>query len=458
MWHECSVFQGRRFIVIQKLSYRRLFCIRLLSLVSGAALIDGALAQDSSTFVSGSNQRTSIVVVSDRPTDSGTNGLSTPTTRSAAPAAGRSNRQATLDEAAANTSAPAGRPGGPGERASLEMIAPQAQAHIDYALNLAERGAVQSAQDEFTTALDLIADALDADTRNIARAHARAVQAGLTAIEETKDFVPADTPHNVVINLAQLAATHQTPVLRNVDVAQMTRAEALQRYHSYATQQLAFAGGHSAIASSALYGLGRAECVTTAGASGRNHLGAPNAMALYQAALLVDPQNYMASNELGVLMARFGDLDSAAGQLEHSLSIKPQAESWHNLAAVYRQMGQSEKAEQAERAREQLIAAPRSTGSAPKDSTDLAARPQLQWVDTETFAATATPFGLDGPAVSSNKAASVAQRESLGKRLISKLNPWPKADSPQQNTTTTELSQKGDPSRSGEAGGRTIFK
>jgi tetratricopeptide (TPR) repeat protein len=280
----------------------------------------------------------------------------------------------------------------------------------------------------------------------------------LTAIQETKDFVPADTPHNVVINLARLAATHQTPVLRNVDVTQMTRAEALQRYHSYATQQLAFAGGRSAIASSALYGLGRAECVTTAGAGSRNRLGAPNAMALYQAALLVDPQNYMASNELGVLMARFGDLSSAAGQLEHSLSIKPQAETWHNLAAVYRRMGQPEKAEQAEREREKLVAAPRNTAGVAKDSTDLASRPQLQWVDTDTFAASATPYGLDGPAVSSNKSAPTSQRDSLGKRLFSKLNPWPKANSPQQNTDTTELSQKADTSRSGEGSGRKFFQ
>jgi hypothetical protein len=306
-------------------------------------------------------------------------------------------------------------------------------------------------------ALDLIADALDADTNNTTRAHARAVQAGLTAIEETKDLVPSDTPHNVVINLAQLAATHQTPVLKNVDVARMSRAEALQRYHTYATQQLAFGGDRSAIASSAMYGLGRSQCVTTAGASNRNPLGGPNAMALYQAALLVDPQNYMASNELGVLMARYGDLDSAADHLVHSLSIKPQAETWHNLATVYRRKGQSDQAEQAEREREKLLAAPRGQGAAAQDSTDLAARPQMRWVDVDTFAATSTPYGLDGPAVSSNKPVSIAQRESLGKRLISKLNPWPKADKPQQNADTTPLRQKAEPSRIAEDS-RSLFK
>ena len=414
--------------MLQKLYLRRLFCTRLVTLICGASLIDCASAQQSNTSASGVSQAASIAVVSNHPTASGNERLSM------------------------------AHPEALGERTSLEMIAPQAQAHIDYALNLAERGAVQSAQTEFIMALDLIADAVDADTNNEARAHARAVQAGLTAIEEAKDFVPADTPHNVVINLAQLAAIHQTPVLKDTDVSRMTRAEALQRYHTYATQQLAFAGGQSAIASSALYGLGRSECVTTAGASTRNPLGAPNAMALYQAAILVDLQNYMASNELGVLMARYGDLDSAAGQLTHSLSIKPQPETWHNLATVYRRMGQTEKAEQAERERGKLQAAPRSSVALAKDSTDLGARSPVQWVDTDAFAATATPDGLDGSAANSNKTTSIAQRDSIGKRLIARLNPWPKTDKSQQNTDSNQLSQRADPSRGSEPDGRTLFK
>jgi len=328
------------------------------------------------------------------------------------------------------------------------MIAPQAQAHIDYALNLAQRGAVESAQAEFIVALDLVADALDADTKNTNRAHARAVQAGLTAIHEASDFVPADTPHNVAINLAQLATTHHTPVFTNIDATHMTRAEALQRYHCYATQQLAFAGGRSAIASSALYGLGRAECVTAAGASNRNPLGAPNAMALYQAALIVNPQNYLASNELGVLMARFGDLQGAADQLEQSLSIKPQVETWHNLAIVYGRLGQTEKSKQAEREPEKLAASSRTSNDKGTG---------LHWVDVDTFASTTTPYGLDGPAVNANKSAPVAQQASLGKRFIAKLNPWPKTNSREKNSTTAEINAKAETSRDNEATGRMNY-
>jgi tetratricopeptide (TPR) repeat protein len=345
-------------------------------------------------------------------------------------------------------------------RTSLDIIAPQAQAHVDYALNLAERGAVQSAQAEFIAALDLISDALDADTGSAARAHARAAKAGLTALRETKDFVPADTPHDIEINLSQLASTHQTPVLKNIDTRGMSRAEALQRYHSYATQQLTFAAGHSSIASSALYGLGRAETVTTAGASTRNPLGSPNAMAFYQAALQVDPQNYMASNELGVLMARYGDLEGAGAQFSHSISVKPQVETWHNLATVYRRMGQTENAERAEREREKLAAAQRSQADKPMNAADLAARPTVKWVDAETFAASSTPYEFDKPTGNSKNSAAVAQKDSLGKRLISKLNPWSKADKPALNATSepAQLNEKPDPPRGADAEGRSLFK
>jgi tetratricopeptide (TPR) repeat protein len=367
-------------------------------------------------------------------------------------------QQTPINGLTANPSLRNGLSNGRRERSSLEMIAPQAQAHNDYALKLAECGAVQSAQAEFTIALGMIADALDADTRNATRAHARAVQTGLTAIEETQDFMPADTPHDIGINLAQVAATHKTPVLRNIDTTRMTRAEALQRYHSYATQQLAFAGGRSTIASAALYGLGRAESVTIAGASTRNRLGAPNAMALYQSALLVDPQNYMAANELGVLMARYGDLDGAAGQFLHSVSLKPQLETWHNLAAVYRRMGQLELSKRAEQEREKMLAEARSRGAAAENPSDLGSSPTLQWVDVDTFAATGTAQGFDGPAVRVNQTSAIPQRDSLGKRLVAKMMPSPKGGKPQQNPDATQLSQKTDPSRGGEGDGWTLFK
>ena len=156
-------------------------------------------------------------------------------------------------------------------------------------------------------------------------------------------------------------------------------------------------------------------------------------------------------------MARFVDLNGASDQFSHSLSIKPQAETWHNLAVVYRRLGQTEKADAADQEREKLLAVPRGEGGTAKDSTDLAARPTMRFVDNETFAATATPYGLDGPPANSNKAASVAEKESFAKRWIAKLNPWPNADKSPRNTNNPQNSEA-DHSRSAEAAGRSLYK
>jgi hypothetical protein len=156
-------------------------------------------------------------------------------------------------------------------------------------------------------------------------------------------------------------------------------------------------------------------------------------------------------------MARFGDLPGAAEQLEHSVSIKPRVETWHNLATTYERMGQIEKSQQAENERQKLLAAPR-TDTIAKDSTDLGARTNLRWIDADTFAATATPYGLDGPPVNANKSTSIAQRESLGKRWIAKWNPWSKTGKPNQNTDSPQTGQETNPSRGNEADGRLISK
>ena len=438
----------------QELHQRQMLRFGSAMLVVGASLVECLLAQAADSGPSDTQPASTIVVVSHR----SMSGENLQVTRLASRPTASSVARAQSAPTATNATTPGAQSVVDDARTSLQVIAPQAQAHINYALNLAERGAVQSAQAEFTMALTLIADALDADAKNSPRAHARAAQAGLTAIKETKDFVPADAPHDIEINVAQLAATHQTPILRGVDTTALTRADALQRYHTYATQQLAFAGGQSTIASQALYGLGRAECVTTAGAGTRNRLGSPNAMAFFQAALLVDPQNYMASNELGVLMARFGDLESAAGQLSHSLTIKPQAETWHNLATVFRRMGESELADQADQERATLLAATRNGSIRGGNSTDLASRPTMQWVDNDTFAASASPYSFDGPAVSSSKPAPVAKQESFGKRLMAKVIPRWNADKSHSSTDLTKLSSKTAPSPVGATEGRSLFK
>ena len=62
-------------------------------------------------------------------------------------------------------------------------------------------------------------------------------------------------------------------------------------------------------------------------------------MAFYQAAVMVDPKNFMAANELGVILAQCGKLKSASKALSYSASLHRRSETFHNLAVVYGKLG-----------------------------------------------------------------------------------------------------------------------
>jgi tetratricopeptide (TPR) repeat protein len=156
---------------------------------------------------------------------------------------------------------------------------------------------------------------------------------------------------------------------------------ALQRYYTYAQEQLAEACGNEPTASMALYGMGKIHTLLARRSGEFETLHGPKAMAMHQAALLVDPNNYRAANELGVLLARYSQLDDARRVLLHSLSIYPQAESWHNLSVVHERLGENDLARRA-RYEWQLVRE-RRNGVAVADNT---VESPVQWVDSNTFA------------------------------------------------------------------------
>ena len=246
----------------------------------------------------------------------------------------------------------------PPSGSSIVLLARQCDEHIRYAFSLAERGAAYSAREEFIEALQLVSGALDAD--NGTQMHSRALKAGLRALKEADDFAPRQLRHETELDFTHLTATHQTPVLKGVDKTRLKPIDALQSYYAFATQQLARAGGDEPAASLALYGLGRVEAASYTRPSAKISMGGPKAIALHQAALMVNPQNHMAANELGVLLARYGQMKDAKVVLLHSLSASPQPETWHNLAIVHQKLGELEQARQARMNYESLTAVNRT--------------------------------------------------------------------------------------------------
>jgi hypothetical protein len=90
----------------------------------------------------------------------------------------------------------------------------------------------------------------------------------------------------------------------------------------------------------------------------------------------------MASNDLGVLLADNGNLGAALAALKHGLSIQPQSNAWRNLAHVYRELGDEDRARRANI----LATTSREAEIADRKARHGSRHPQVQWVDPGTFA------------------------------------------------------------------------
>ncbi|MEN6458665.1 MAG: hypothetical protein ABFC63_07015 [Thermoguttaceae bacterium] len=288
----------------------------------------------------------------------------------------------------------------------MEQVARQADRQTRHGLELAGRGAHFAARAEFLGALRLLAEGLDNDRRT--SMHGRALAAALTALKEAEDFLPGSPRLESGRDVAGLIAAHATPVLKSAagDVPPMT---ALRCHLTFAQEQLAVAAGHEVAGSMALRSLGKLHEALAASKTTLEPAAQSKAMVFYQAALLVYPANSMAANDLGVLLARAGNMADARGILEYSASLAPEPVTWRNLAVVYRQLQQPRLADDV--ARRAAILEQRQL--AQRRTRLEAARQMVRWVDPEQFAETSTTMP-GAPALAAETAASVHQRPASG--------------------------------------------
>ena len=310
----------------------------------------------------------------------------------------------------------------------LQLVARQAAVHTRRGFAQANRMALFSARAEFIEALSIVAQAVDAvEQTNV---HTQALAAGLRALKEADDFVIRGSRLEADIDLATVVAGHRTPVLKGDDVQRTDEGLAVstlvarQRYYSYAQQQLALAAAGQPAASMALYGLGRVYAALAAEQHQLLRDPMPKALVFHQAALEAQPSNYLAANEIGVLLTQFGRYAEARRALEHSVSVKPQATTWHNLAVVLDHLGDRAAAH---RARELSIAMSRGQGGGA--AVAGANQPTVQWVRPETLAATSA--GEPVPVVKPRDASKPQPRgsgsgaaPSSTRRGLSRVIPW----------------------------------
>jgi hypothetical protein len=264
-------------------------------------------------------------------------------------------------------------------KTTKELAIERAQERIRYGLNLGSRRAICSAQVEFLQAARLIAQELD--TASGTHEHEEALSAGWKALDTLEYAKSADSAMQKP-SLPNSPAVQASPAANDVSSGRAAAFQAMQRQLSYAQERLAFSGGHEPTVSMALYALGRSHVAMAEESPEEGPLCIPKALALYQAALDVDPKNYLAINELGVLFVRCGQLNNALQVLEQGVKLAPQPQMWHNLAKLHEKLGNAALAQEDLRQRDALLAV-RQVPLKDSPATALAA---VNWVEPAEFA------------------------------------------------------------------------
>lgn len=258
----------------------------------------------------------------------------------------------------------------------LERIAQDADRHTRKAFELASRGAHFSARAEFIRALRLISQGLDSDRQ--CRAYSQSLRAGLKALEEVDDFIPTGAQFESDLLLREIIARHQTTVLKETLLTQEddllpTPMEAVGAYLGYAQEQLSIAVGGEIAGSMALHGLGK---LYAAKRGTELDISLSRAIVCFRVARTVCPQNHLAHNDLGVLLARSGRSSDACRVFEESLAVHPHPTTLANLAVVYHALGKKE-----------LLAVTKQRLATYQNSTSLKSNaiPAVDWVSPEKF-------------------------------------------------------------------------
>jgi predicted Zn-dependent protease len=255
-------------------------------------------------------------------------------------------------------------------------LPPHIEQRLSRAFDLAQRGATYSANIEFREVLSLCA--LELDARDVTTSHRDAMREALVALDEADEISGRGIEWSDAAEVRQATAGHTTPVLRGNVPPGADAIHVVQLYYSYAEERFAYACRGLPGASVAYYGLAR-----TYVQPGAHYVHAAGKSAmLHRVAIRVAPQNVLAGNELGVLLAQHGHLDEAESLFKQCVATDASPEAWQNLAVVYAQKG-NEVASQAARTESGRLAAnQQAVQSAAQYSMNEAAAPTSALANT----------------------------------------------------------------------------
>jgi tetratricopeptide (TPR) repeat protein len=268
-------------------------------------------------------------------------------------------------------------------------LTPQLLPAVQRGFGLAQRGALYAARTEFVQVLRRVAQAHDAadDTNE----HSRALAAGLRALDEAEDFVPQGVQLEAELDVRATASSHRTQVLPDAP-EDVSPPEAVALYHAFAQEQLTKAIAGEQAGSMALHGMGTIDARLAARKDDDVQL-THRATTMYAAALAACPNNYLAANELGVLVCRSGRAEEAASLFMQAIDFAPSAVAYHNLAIAQQRSGRMSEAAANEMESQRLALQERARG-------DISRRVGVRWVTAEEMARVSHPVNrMTAPAI-----------------------------------------------------------
>ncbi len=224
-----------------------------------------------------------------------------------------------------------------------ESAAQQAAHHIEYGKSLSRRGASFAAKQELFSALRVIAQANDASIggNNFSTALGR----GIMIMKEAEDFVVRNPQSSVALDVAKVIDSHRSKVISANEAASMTPAQAMQRYYTVAQEQLDFAGGRNVVSAEAFFCLGKLQTALMKTQTVPGPLDTAKAIVYHQVALQSDNNHFRSANELGVLLAKTGQLERSTELFKQSLIANPTTQGWQNLAKAHTRLGEQRLAQ-----------------------------------------------------------------------------------------------------------------
>jgi tetratricopeptide (TPR) repeat protein len=329
---------------------------------------------------------------------------------------------------------------------SKDDLTKQLAPSVQRGFELAQRGALYAARQEFLQVLRRTAEAKDAQSGGTQ--HSSALAAGLRALDESEDFVPRGPAVEAELDMRIASSSHRTHVLGD-HPERVPPRDAIALYHRYAQEQLGNAVAGEQAGSMALYGLGKIAARWVESNNGDAYF-TQTEITMYGAAFAACSNNHLAANELGVCLCKRGHPGEAARLFEQAIKISPSSTAYHNLAVSQQKLGMTAQGAANEQESERLAVTERAAGAVSREAGIAWLSPaEMSGVaqSTEFPNASIAAKTAEKPQASAVAVGAEAPQSSRWQKVIRMAKSLPLPGTSKKETATPPSTTESDPSR-----------